>query len=52
MPNPSKSKILGVRLEERTLRDVKAEAARRGIAVNKLFEELWSSYRSPAKRAS
>ncbi len=38
------AKNLGIRLEPQTISEVKAEAARRGITVRKLFEELWQNY--------
>jgi hypothetical protein len=38
------SQIVGFRLERELARKVKAEAGRRGIRLNTLFEELWTNY--------
>lgn len=38
------SQIVGFRLERDLARKVKAEAGRRGIRLNTLFEELWANY--------
>jgi hypothetical protein len=46
MAKSTRSKILGIRMDEKMLRDVKAEAARRGVPVFELFEELWAKYRA------
>lgn len=46
------SQIVGFRLETELARKVKAEAGRRGIRLNKLFEELWANYEKQPKPAS
>jgi predicted HicB family RNase H-like nuclease len=38
------SQVLGFRLDPKLARRVKAEAARRGMKLNTLFEELWADY--------
>lgn len=40
----SESQIIGVRMSPELAREVKAEAAKRGLSVKKLFEELWETY--------
>ncbi|MCX8281768.1 hypothetical protein OSJ77_16360 [Phyllobacterium sp. 0TCS1.6C] len=37
-------KIIGLSLPPELAREVKAEAARRGISLRALFEEIWSQY--------
>jgi hypothetical protein len=46
--------ILGISLSREMARDVKAEAARRGVSLRKLFEEMWAQYQksAPAKSKS
>lgn len=41
----SKSCVLGIRLSEELLVEVKPEAARRRMTASALFKELWSSYK-------
>ena len=41
-------RIIGLSLSPQLAGEVKAEAARRGISLRKLFEELWSTYQPPA----
>lgn len=49
---PQNRQILGISLPPATARDVKAEAARRGISLRKLFEEMWERYqKSPSSKA-
>jgi hypothetical protein len=54
--NPSKShtpaaptavatQVVGFRLSLPIAREVKSEAAKRGIKLNALFEELWAQYK-------
>jgi hypothetical protein len=50
MANKQVSQIIGIRLDPQLARQVKAEAARRGIGMNKLFQELWASYKPPVAR--
>jgi len=50
-PPTTARKILGISLGVELARDVKAEAARRGISLKKLFEEMWDLYRQSQKRA-
>lgn len=50
MPGIQKdSQIIGLRLSLSLARDVKEEAARRGMRINKLFEEMWTLYRNSRK---
>jgi len=43
-------KIVGISMTPSLAKEVKAEAARRGISLRKLFEELWELYKSrPSK---
>jgi hypothetical protein len=46
--------ILGISLTPEMARAVKGEAARRGLSLRKLFEEIWSEYEKtrPAKAKS
>lgn len=37
--------IIGFRLPQALAQEVKAEAARRGVKLNALFQELWADYR-------
>lgn len=46
------SQIVGFRLDRELARRVKAEAARRGIRLNTLFEELWADYEKQSKPKS
>lgn len=41
----SERKILGVSLSPEMALQVKSEAARRGVTVRKLFEEMWAQYK-------
>jgi predicted HicB family RNase H-like nuclease len=45
------SQIVGFRLDQELARKVKAEAGRRGIRLNTLFEELWAGYEKQPKPA-
>ncbi|HMS21116.1 MAG TPA: hypothetical protein PKK17_11095 [Sphingorhabdus lacus] len=49
MPEGQGSQIVGFRLDTELARKVKAEAGRRGIRLNVLFEELWAGYEKQAK---
>lgn len=40
-------RIIGLSLSPQLAGEVKAEAARRGISMRKLFEELWTKYEPP-----
>lgn len=42
------SKIIGLRLSPSLVEEVKVEAKRRGMTMNRLFEELWSNYQKRA----
>ncbi len=44
------SRIIGVRLPTQLAIEVKAEAARRNIALNKLFLEMWDLYQQQARK--
>jgi len=49
----SDRQIVGFSLSPQTARAVKTEAARRGISLRKLFEEMWENYeKSPRKAGS
>jgi len=52
-PNPTRSnrQTLGISLPPETARAVKAEAAKRGISLRKLFQEMWSSYEEDRSKA-
>ena len=39
------SQVVGFRLSRVTARDVKSEAASRGMKLNELFEEMWARYK-------
>jgi hypothetical protein len=39
------TQIIGFRLGQSLAREVKAEAAQRGLKLARLFEELWEDYR-------
>lgn len=45
-------KILGISLGVQLACDVKAEAARRGISLKKLFEEMWNLYRQSQRKTA
>lgn len=40
-----KRRILGISLSPEMACEVKAEAARRGVSLRKMFEELWVLYK-------
>lgn len=44
-------RIIGLSLSPELAGEVKAEAARRGISLRKLFEELWQLYQSPVDKS-
>ena len=46
---PTPRKIVGFSLSPALARDVKAEAARRGLSLRKLFEEMWELYKKSKK---
>ena len=46
MKNDRNRQIIGFSLPPDMAREVKQEAARRGISLRKLFEEIWSLYRA------
>lgn len=55
MENPAKReptprKIIGFSLPPEVARAVKAEAAKRGIPLKKLFDEMWTLYKSEAPK--
>lgn len=43
------SQVVGFRLSQITAREVKLEAAKRGIKLNQLFEELWAQYKDATR---
>lgn len=42
-------KIVGFSMDPKMAIDVKAEAARRGLSLRKLFEEMWAMYQEKNK---
>lgn len=42
-------KIIGFSLTPELASDVKQEAARRGLSLKKLFEEMWEAYKARQK---
>lgn len=40
----AKRRIIGISLAPQVAGEVKAEAARRGISLKRLFEEMWTQY--------
>lgn len=46
-PEKAKRRIVGFSLAPDMAKDVKSEAARRGVSLRALFEELWAGYKSP-----
>ncbi len=53
-PDPYRNRqIVGFSIAPEQAREVKQEAARRGISLRKLFEELWELYKAqPRKQRS
>lgn len=53
-PRKDARQILGISLSPDMAREVKTEAASRGVTLRTLFEELWAEYRKtkPAKAKS
>jgi hypothetical protein len=43
---PRRTDTLGVRMTPDRVREVKVEAAARGMSVAALFEEIWQAYRA------
>jgi hypothetical protein len=43
-PSKANRQIVGFSLPPELARTVKAEAAKRGVSLRKLFEEMWTSY--------
>jgi len=43
--------IVGFSLSPDMARDVKTEAARRGVSLRKLFEEMWGDYNEGRRKA-
>lgn len=39
-----RTNILGVRMSPEREAEIKAEAARRGLTIAKLFDEIWDTY--------
>lgn len=51
-PSNRESRTIGFRLPSKLAEQVKDEAARRGIMLNRLFEEMWELYQKhKSKRA-
>ena len=49
-PKPGEG-IVGIRMPSELIDDLKDEARRRKMALGKLIQELWDSYRSSVKEA-
>jgi len=47
---PADRQIIGISLPPEVAAEVKIEAARRGLTLRKLFEELWTAYKDPQAR--
>jgi predicted DNA binding CopG/RHH family protein len=45
------SEIIGIRLTKETALAVKQEAARRGMKLNQLFQELWNNYNKNKRKS-
>ena len=43
------SQVVGFRLSRVTAREVKSEAANRGMKLNELFEEIWEQYKEAVR---
>jgi hypothetical protein len=43
--------IVGFSLDPATARDVKAHAAKHGVSLKKLFEEMWQAYKKQVSGA-
>ena len=43
-PQPARSALLGVRMSQERIIEVKVEAARRRISVADLSEDIWAAY--------
>lgn len=43
-------KIIGISMAPKLAKEVKKEAADRGISIKKLFEEMWNLYNNNRKR--
>lgn len=43
-------KIVGISMSPALAVEVKEEAARRGLSLRKLFEEMWETYKASKKR--
>ena len=46
MKDDRNRQIVGFSLPPQMAREVKQEAARRGVSLRKLFEEIWTMYRA------
>ncbi|MBY0332893.1 MAG: hypothetical protein K2X49_19720 [Acetobacteraceae bacterium] len=44
VPHERRLALLGVRMTEQRLIEVKVEAARRGMSVADLFDDVWNGY--------
>lgn len=49
-PGHEQTQIIGFRLPQATAREVKSEAARRGLRLNDFFTELWEEYQRRRRR--
>jgi RecB family endonuclease NucS len=43
--------ILGISVAPELAREVKTEAAARGMSLRKLFEEMWAGYKATSQKA-
>ena len=44
-----KRQIIGISMTPERATDVKTEAARRGMSIRSLFEEMWQTYKKQQK---
>lgn len=49
--HPTPRKIVGFSLSPEMARKVKAEAARQGVSLKRLFEEMWAIYEKEKKKS-
>lgn len=50
LKNVTPRQIVGLSLPPELAREVKAEAARRGLSLRALFEELWTKYKKDQRQ--
>mgnify|MGYP001765886620 CR=1 FL=1 len=50
-PLPKSRQIVGFSLDPQIARDVKAFAAKEGLSLKQLFEDMWRSYKGEREKA-